>query len=343
MGWSVVDVLRGVDGAPPLERVDVIPPMLFAVMIALAGLWRACGVEPIAVLGQSQGEIAAAHVAGALSLRDAAMLVGLRSQMLIGLLGAGAIASVGLGVRDMRSRLERWDGKLELSAVNGPALVGVSGDLRALEELLAELRDEGVRAHIVAGTVGTHSAQVELLRKELLELCAGLSPHPTEIPLFSTVTGGPLDGTALDGEHWFRNMREPVQLDRAVRALLKEGCRAFIEVSSHPVLTLGFQETVDEALPGAEEVVLVGSLRREQGGLERFLRSAGELWVGGVDVDWGSSFCENGRSAGRFAYICFSAGALLARLLCRWRGGRRRGGLGQSRSSAARSDRRTRR
>jgi mycoketide-CoA synthase len=288
--WSVIDVLRGSHRAPRLEQIEVVQPALFAVMVSLAGVWRACGVHPQFVVGHSQGEIAAAHVAGGLSLDDAARIVALRSRLLTGLVGKGAIVSVGLGVAELRAHLERWDGRIWLAAVNGPSSVGVAGDPQALQELLGALEADGVRARWVTATVATHSPQAEALREDLLELLAPVVARAGDVAFHSTVTGAPLDTAELSAEYWYRNMRETVQLDRATRGLLDHGCRAFIEISPHPVATMGVQETIDAALEQPGEVLVMGSLRRDQGGPERFLSSLAEAHVHGVDVDWGALF-----------------------------------------------------
>ena len=214
----------------------------------------------------------------------------LRSGLLTALVGRGAIASIALGAQEVSPRLERWGGRIVVSAVNGPASSAVAGDGEALQELLAELEGEGVRARIVPGTVATHSAQAESLREELLEVCAGIAPVSGDVPFFSTVTATLLDTAGLDGEYWYRNLREPVQLDGVVRALLEQGQRAFLEVSAHPVLTVGVQATVDELLPAPQEALIAGSLRRGEGGLQRFLKSLGEVWVRGAGGDWGVVF-----------------------------------------------------
>ncbi len=296
--WSLEDVLRGVDGAAGLDRVDVVQPVLFAVMVSLAALWRACGVRPSVVVGHSQGEIAAAYVAGGLSLEDAARVVALRSRALVGLAGKGGMVSVALPVSELEGhsdgRLERWGARIGVAAVNGPSSVVVSGDRVALEEFLRECELEGVRAREIPVDYAAHSAQVEEIREELLEGCAAIAPRRGDVPFFSTVTGGLLDTAELDGEYWYRNLRETVQFERATRVLLEDGQRAFIEVSPHPVLTLGVQDSIDEALEDADGVVVVGSLRRGQGGSECFLRSLSEVWVRGVRVDWGALFQGSG-------------------------------------------------
>ncbi len=292
--WSLEDVLRGVNGAPGLDRVDVVQPALFGVMVSLAALWRSCGVCPTVVVGHSQGEIAAACVAGGLSLEDAARVVALRSRALLSLAGSGGVVSVGMPLGEVESLIERWEAGLGIAAVNGPSSVVVSGDSQALEELLAECEAEGLRARRIPADYAAHSVQVEEIREELLSGCSAITPRRGDVPFCSTVTGGLLDTEQLDAEYWYRNLRETVQLERVTRALLGEGHRAFIEISPHPVLTMGVQGSIDEMGEDPGDAVVVGTLRREQGGPERFLSSLSELWVHGVEVDWGSVFEGSG-------------------------------------------------
>ncbi|WP_172388254.1 acyltransferase domain-containing protein, partial [Streptomyces sp. MNP-20] len=129
--WSLVEVVRGGAGAPSLERVDVVQPVLFAVMVSLARLWRVFGVVVDAVVGHSQGEIAAAVVAGGLSLEDGARVVALRSRAIAGLAGSGGMVSLALSSAEVEERLAGWGGRLSVAAVNGPAAVVVSGDTDA--------------------------------------------------------------------------------------------------------------------------------------------------------------------------------------------------------------------
>jgi acyl transferase domain-containing protein/NAD(P)-dependent dehydrogenase (short-subunit alcohol dehydrogenase family)/acyl carrier protein len=330
LDWSVQDVLRGVKGAPGLDRVDVVQPVLFAVMVALAGLWRACGIRPAAVIGHSQGEIAAAHVAGALSLQDASRLVALRSRALVALMGRGGMASVALSEEELAARLERWHGRVSTAAVNGPRSMVVSGEREALDELLCELQAEDVRAREIPVGYASHSAQVQEIRAELLAGCANIAPLCGTVPFYSTLTGELLDTAALDGDYWYRNLREPVRFAPVTRRLLEEGHRAFVEISPHPVLTMGIQETVDaglgadvpqddelqesasgRALDGGEGVrrqsamLVTGSLRRGEGGWGRFLTSLGEAWVWGVDVDWAKVFAGHGVRAATLPTYAF--------------------------------------
>jgi acyl transferase domain-containing protein/D-arabinose 1-dehydrogenase-like Zn-dependent alcohol dehydrogenase/acyl carrier protein len=288
--WVLEDVLRGVAGAAGLERVDVVQPALFAVMVSLAGLWRACGVQPAAVVGHSQGEIAAAHVAGGLSLGDAARIVALRSQALARLAGLGGMVSVALPASEVESCLAVWEGRVSIAAINGPAATVVSGESDALDGFFAQCETDGVRARRIAVDYASHSVQIEEIRAELLKACATITPTAGEVPFYSTVTGGLLDTALLDGEYWYRNLRETVQFEQATRALLDDGHRALIETSAHPVLTISLAETVEAALSDPAETAIVGTLRRDQGGLQRFLTSLAEAWVKGAQVDWAHVF-----------------------------------------------------
>ena len=253
--WSLEDVLRDVEGAPGFDRIDVLQPVLFAVMVSLAGLWRACGVRPAVVVGHSQGEIAAAYVAGGLSLEDAARVVSLRSRALAEeLAGRGGMLAVSLGAEQVQVDLASWGAQISLAVVNGPASVVVSGEPEALRELLSQYEAREVRTRMIPVDYASHSAQIETIRERLTGELSTIVPRSGDVPFFSTVTGGLLDTAELDGEYWYRNLREPVQFERVTRALLGGGQRAFIEVSPHPVLTMGVQETVDETLEDPDDV-----------------------------------------------------------------------------------------
>ncbi|WP_433728946.1 SDR family NAD(P)-dependent oxidoreductase [Actinoplanes sp. CA-051413] len=287
--WSLVDVLEGVDGAPTLDRVDVVQPALFAVMVSLADLWRSYGVRPAAVMGHSQGEIAAAYVCGALSLADAARVVALRSRALGVLAGHGGMVSVALPADEVRRRIAGWDGRLSVATVNGPSSTVVSGEPGALDELLAACATDEVRARRIPVDYASHSAQVERIREELAELLAGITPMSADILFCSTVTGDLLDTSTLDGDYWYRNLRQTVEFERATRSLLDRGFRIFVESSPHPVLTLGMQETFEDAGTAA---VAVPSLRRDEGDLARFRSSLAQAYVSGATVDWTAAMPE---------------------------------------------------
>ncbi|HWX87511.1 MAG TPA: acyltransferase domain-containing protein, partial [Solirubrobacteraceae bacterium] len=288
--WSLEGVLRGVEGEPGLDRLDVVQPVLFAVMVSLAGLWRACGVVADVVVGHSQGEIAAACVAGALSLGDAARVVVLRSRLLMGLEESGAMMGVAAPVGRVEELVAGWGGRVVVAAVNGPGSVVVVGENELLGELVGVCDGLGISTRMIrGGGRQSHSAHVECLREELLGALDPIAPRVGSVGFCSTVTGGLLDGDRLGAEYWYRNMREPVQFEGAVRGLAEGGARMFVEVSPHPVLLASMSDTVDD--PG---VALVGSLRRGEGGPGRFTTSLAEAWTKGATVDWTSIFTHAG-------------------------------------------------
>ncbi|GAA0426277.1 SDR family NAD(P)-dependent oxidoreductase [Streptomyces luteireticuli] len=281
-GWSLLNVVReGDEGL--LQRVDVVQPVLFAVMVSLAELWQSLGVRPSAVVGHSQGEIAAACVAGGLSLADAARVVALRSRALLRLAGRGGMVSVLAPLEQVTGRLS---GGLQIAVVNGPEQVVVSGAPEELDALMAGCEADGVQARRIAVDYASHSAQVDELREELLEILGGIEPRSGHVPLFSTVTGEPIDTAEMDAAYWFTNLRETVRFDTALQQLLDTGHRVFVEVSPHPVLAGAVTQAADGS--GTTGVVAVGTLRRGEDERAQLLRNLAEVYVAGVDVDWSS-------------------------------------------------------
>ncbi|MEU8825290.1 type I polyketide synthase [Streptomyces sp. NPDC048636] len=279
--WSLLEVLRSAPGAPGLDRVDVVQPALWAVMVSLAELWRAHGVTPSAVVGHSQGEIAAACVAEALSLQDAAKVVALRCKALRALAGRGGMVSLVASVADATQRIAPWGDRLSIAAVNGPNTVAVSGDPEALDALVATATADGVRAVRLPVDYASHSAHVAAVEAELTEALAGIRPRAARVPFYSAVTGEQLDTTTLDAGYWYRNLRHTVEFERAVRAVADAGHEVFIEVSPHPVLTMPVQDTLRDT--GG---VALGTLRRDDGDRRRFHTSLAEAYVRGVPVSW---------------------------------------------------------
>ncbi|WP_435797611.1 SDR family NAD(P)-dependent oxidoreductase [Streptomyces avermitilis] len=290
--WSLLAVLRQEPGTPPWDRVDVVQPALWAVMVSLAALWRSYGVEPDAVLGHSQGEIAAACVCGALDLADGARIVALRARAIGSTLaGRGGMVSVALPSAAARELIAGWPGRISVASVNGPASTVVAGAPDALDELLARCADDGVRARRIPVDYASHTSQVEEIEGDLAAELAGLTPRSSAVPFFSTLTGTPLDTAKLDAGYWYQNLRHAVEFEAATRAALDQGFTVFAEISPHPVLVPSVQDTIDDT---GRTAVAVGSLRRDDGGARRFFTSVAELGVLGVGVDWPAVFDGTG-------------------------------------------------
>ncbi|WP_433532734.1 SDR family NAD(P)-dependent oxidoreductase [Micromonospora sp. CA-263727] len=277
--WRLSEV---VDDEVALGRVDVVQPVLWAVMVSLAEVWSSFGVKPSVVVGHSQGEVAAACVAGLLSLDDGARIVASRSALVASkLAGRGGMVSVSAS----REEVESWLVGLSVAAVNGPSSLVVAGDDRLLDALLARCEQAGVRARRIAVDYASHSVDVETIETDLRAALAGIVPTVGGVPFFSTVTGR--FESVVDADYWYRNLRQPVGFAAAVQVLVADGVDGFVEVSAHPVLTTAIEDTVEGA------AVVVGTLRRDEGGLQRLYLSLGEAWTRGLPVDFTPAFGNN--------------------------------------------------
>ncbi|GHI02676.1 hypothetical protein Scel_09970 [Streptomyces cellostaticus] len=281
--WRLRDVLGDVE---LLARVDVVQPASWAVMVSLAELWRAYGVEPAAVVGHSQGEIAAACVAGGLSLEDGARVVALRSRALAGLAGTGGMVSVPAGLEEVREWISGWGQDLSVAAVNGPRQVVVAGDAQACVQFADAYADRGARQ--IAVDYASHTAHVEAVRERLAEDLAGVSAGSSPVPFYSTLEARVVDTAELDGGYWYRNLRQTVRFGEVIAALAVEGHRVFVEVSPHPVLGMAIAQA-------GEDLVAAASLQRGDGGRGRWLTALACAYAAGVEVDWAAVTADGAR------------------------------------------------
>ncbi|QHC14342.1 SDR family NAD(P)-dependent oxidoreductase [Streptomyces sp. GF20] len=284
VGWDLEEVLRGTEGAPPLESAAVVMPALVAVMIALTDEWRARGVEPVAVVGHSIGEMAAAYACGALPRSEALRVAAVWGAALTEeLSGRHGIVAVLLPAEEMRRRLAAWGDRIGLAAVNGPGSVTVSGEAEALTELVTALTSEGVRARWIRADFPVHVVQVDAVMDRLRSGLRSVRPAASRVPFYSAAHGAPLDTRQLDGPYWAGQLRRPVLFEQAVRALLADGHRAFLEAGPHPVLKMAVEDVVEDAQP-AEDVVVTGSLVRDRDGHLALAAAFADLWTHGLPV-----------------------------------------------------------
>ncbi|WUV15625.1 acyltransferase domain-containing protein [Streptomyces sp. NBC_01485] len=287
--WSLTEALCS---GEQISRSVVVQPALFSVMVSLAALWRSLGVEPAAVIGHSQGEIAAAVVAGALALDDGARIVALRSQALLAVTGQGGLVSLAVSEERAGELIEPWQGRMHVAVVNGPGATVIAGEPKDLAELVALCEKQEIRARRIDADYASHSPYVEPVKDEVLRVVSGITPRSSTIPFYSTVTGEPVDTAGLDADYWYSNLRRPVRLVDAARTAFAEGHTAFIECSPHPVLTLALEATAEEA---ERDVFVTGTLRRDEGGWTRVLTSAAHAHTHGLPVDWSGFTTPPGR------------------------------------------------
>lgn len=260
----------------PDSGVQVVQPALFAISIALAARLRSLGIRPDFVVGHSMGEVAAAHIAGALSLPDAATIMCRRSAMLSRIAGRGAMLLVAQSAPDVEALVAARADRVSLAASNGPMSTVLSGDATALDEIEAQLAAANVFARRVKVDVASHSPHVDPLLDELVAELEDIAPRSGTVPIMSTVTGKMCDGSEFDAAYWARNLRWPVRFWDATRALVEHDAGVFIELGPHPVLSSAVEQTFEQS---EDDALALPMMRRDQPALETSAELLATLWA----------------------------------------------------------------
>ena len=245
-GWSPLDELAAEENRSRLDQTEFAQPVLFTLQVGLAALWASWGVTPSAVVGHSVGEVAAAYVAGALTLADAIRIVVHRGRIMQQATGRGKMAVVELPVREIERAVAAFDGRISIAAVNAPSSTVVSGEPSAIDELVRSLSEQQVLVRPIPVNYAFHSYQMEPCVRELTAALAGLSPGALRVPMFSTVTGRACSGPDLDAAYWGRNVGQRVRFADAIGGLAAGDPRAFLEIGPHPVLTSVISQCLGE-------------------------------------------------------------------------------------------------
>ncbi len=283
--WSLLKQLELSEDSPSyrLNEIGVIQPVLFAIEVALAAVWVSWGIEPSAVIGHSMGEVAAAYIAGALTLEDAACVICNRSQLMQRTSGNGAMAVVGLSFLEAEQVLKGHEHQLSIAVHNSPRSVVLSGDPSTLDTLMNQLTNQGIFCRSVKVDVASHSPQMEPLLPELVASLKDIQPKAGITPFYSTATGQVFDGSSLDAQYWKKNMRQPVRFQPMIEQLLREDFTVFIEMSPHPILLTAIEETGHQA---SKQISSVPSLLRGEPGSLQLMRSLGMLYEAGLSIQW---------------------------------------------------------
>lgn len=291
--WSLLAELTATDAAQSrLNDITIIQPALFAIQVALAALWRSWGIEPQAVVGHSMGEVAAAYVAGALSLDDAVRIICCRSRLVTRTIGQGTMVAVELSLEEARRALANYEDRVSIAASNSPTSTVLSGDPTTLATIVDHLQRQDIFCRQVKVDFASHSPQMDPLRAELLQVLAGLQPRPVSVSIYSTVTGAVSTGLEFEAPYWARNLREPVLFSTAVQRLLEDGHDIFLEISPHPILLSAIRQGFQHR---GQEGTVLPSLRREEEGQTMMLGSLGTLYTLGCAVDWSRSYSTGGQ------------------------------------------------
>ena len=308
-GWSVIEELQASDASSRMQDIGIVQPLLFSIEVALAALWRSRGFEPSAVVGHSMGEVAAAAVAGALSIEQAAQVICRRSDLLRRVSGQGAMAVVELSLADARLALAGREQHLSVAVSNSSRSTVIAGDPAQLDALIAELEARETFCRRIKVDVASHSPQMDPLRADLLAALAGLQPTAPGVPIYSTLSGHP-DGAALDADYWVRNLRAPVLFADAIQRLIADGHDTFIEMSPHPILLPAIEEGMRES--AQEGLVAVPSLRRGEDEDFALMTAVATIWSAGYPVSW-DRVISHAAGHRRPARLPMAAAALLVR------------------------------
>ncbi|MFD7716825.1 acyltransferase domain-containing protein [Streptomyces sp. NPDC059814] len=275
LGFSLIDQMLAPDGR--IDDMDVFQPLLFCIQVALADAWRSLGVEPDVVVGQSVGEFAASHIAGALDFDDASRLAACHGRLLQQLAvgrGEGIVVTTGADVAG-----KYLSGGLTLSGRNGLSSTLVTGTPQEIDGLVQRLTEEGITSHRVRMGHAPHSPLVDHVLAPLRAELDGIRPRTARVPMISTVTGERVDGAELGPDYWADNLRGEIRVVDALTALRGHDIDAVIELSPHPVLL----KSVAEILPAAT----LPSLRRGTDEARTLLGSLGALHAAGHPVTTG--------------------------------------------------------
>ncbi len=279
--FSVTEAMSAFETVTGIDRIQ---PTLFAMQVALAATMSSHGVRPGAVIGHSMGEVAAAVVAGSLSLQDGVRVICRRSTLLGRLSGSGAMASVDLPEQRVRDELtSRGIDDVVVAVVASPQTTVIGGETRTIRELVAAWEQREVMAREVAVDVASHSPQVDPILVDLADSLAGLTPGKPAIPFYSSTQSDPRAVPPCDPAYWVDNLRRMVRFSAAVQAALEDGHRVFAELSPHPLLTRAVEQTA-QALD--TPVAALASLRRDQPSPHGLLDVVADLHGVGAAVDF---------------------------------------------------------
>ncbi len=272
------------------DSASIVQPALFTQMAGLAAMWRSFGIVPAVTIGHSQGEIAAAYVSGMIALADATSVVGIRTRAADELeSGDYAMAVVAADRETCEDLLARCPGWAQLSVINSPSMVGISGDRETVQHIVDTLTERGTFARVIRVQYPAHTSLINGLAKKVRAATQCELQNPkfldSEIDCLGATLGGPITSDLSADEYWFWNLRNTVRFDKAIAAALPLRVDTFVELAEHPTLQLAIQENL-AALQDENETRVVGTSLRTAADLSEFTRNLAQLAVHDLDYPW---------------------------------------------------------
>jgi len=281
--FSLIEELARPEATSQMHRTEISQPAIFAIQMGLAALWQSWGIVPTAVMGHSVGEIAAACVAGILTLDDAAQIIVLRGQCMDDHMpDGGGMLAVGMTAEAASAVIARHDRAVTIAAFNGHKSLTLAGKKTSLEAIAAELEAEEIFARFLKVDYPFHHAMMQPSADALHDALSALSPASESLPFFSTVTGQRHSGETCDAGHWSRGVRLPVEFASAIREVADHGVDVWLEIGAHPALVRSMQECL---VAETTKPTIVASMRREREH-ESLLETAMDLHMAGVALDF---------------------------------------------------------
>lgn len=278
--WSLKAEMFAEESASNMQYTWLAQTANFAVQIALAALWREKGIVPDVIVGHSTGEAAAFYEAGVYSLEDACKIVVHRSRLQHSCRNTGKMMAIGLSDIEVSQYL---NDQVEIAAVNSPNSVTLAGEETALNIIAERLETQGVFCKFLRVEVPYHSQFMEPIKAELLSCLDDITANEAHTPLYSTVTGNIAQGPELDAHYWWLNVRQTVRFVDAIRNLIDDGLRTYLEIGPHPVLAGSITDIFEEKdVQGS----VLSSLYRKADEQTHFYNSVAQFFQLGFNIDW---------------------------------------------------------
>ncbi|SPM41974.1 polyketide synthase [Mycobacterium numidiamassiliense] len=294
--WSLLAELRADEAGSRMAETDVAQPANFAIQIALAEQLDQFGVRPDAVIGHSAGEVAAHYLAGVLTFEQAIQVIYHRSHLQQRTSGLGRMLAIGLSAESLmqtigEGALDEMGRRISIAAINSPSAVTVAGDSEVLDDIARRLDELGVFNRFLTGKVPYHSHHMDVVKDDLRSALDTLSCKAATLPLYSTVTGELLDGSATGAAYWWQNTRATVLFEPAIRRMLDDGYAHFVELGPHPVLAASIAEI---ARTQKTDVVVLATQRRNGDDGRALMDCVGALHSNGHTIAWDALYPRAG-------------------------------------------------